>query len=162
MNILVFSDVHGRQQLLERILNHTPNVDGIISLGDTGVDLDYLRKRNIIHVKGNLAFDPGMMYDQEITINNRKLFITHGHKYDVHRTLGHLISRGLEKEYDIILYGHTHVLRKDYVEGMWIINPGSIHAPRGMYPPSYAILSIDDERIECTFKNAINDRILEV
>ncbi|QMS85677.1 metallophosphoesterase family protein [Candidatus Xianfuyuplasma coldseepsis] len=162
MNILVFSDVHGHQQLLDRILNRYTDIDYIISLGDFGLDQEYLLERNIIHVKGNIAFDPGIVDEQEITISNRKILLTHGHTYHVHRTLGHLISRGLEDNFDIVLYGHTHILRKDNVDGMWIINPGSIYAPRGKYPPSYGILTIDDNRMEWTFKDAMNDMMLEV
>lgn len=45
---------------------------------------------------------------------------------------------------DILLHGHTHVLRADEKEHILIWNPGSVSIPKEGNPPTYAILETDE------------------
>ena len=43
------------------------------------------------------------------------------------------------KEGDVLLHGHTHVLRAEEKDGIIILNPGSVSIPKEGNPPTYAI-----------------------
>ena len=47
------------------------------------------------------------------------------------------------KKGDILLHGHTHVPRTDYMDGHWILNPGSVSIPKGGSVQGYATLEDD-------------------
>ena len=45
-----------------------------------------------------------------------------------------------------MLYGHTHVARKDYMDGRYIINPGSV-ADGSMTDAGYLVLDLTEKGI---------------
>ena len=47
---------------------------------------------------------------------------------------------------DILLHGHTHVPRDEIIQGMRVLNPGTVSKPNHGVPPSYAWLTISPER----------------
>ena len=51
---------------------------------------------------------------------------------------------------DVLLHGHTHVLRAEEKDGLLILNPGSTSIPKEGNPPTYATLEDGLFRI-CTF-----------
>lgn len=162
MKIVVFSDAHGHRDMVDRVLAFNPNPDYIICLGDSEMEHDYFLSRRIIHVKGNYSRDPGFSYEQVLEVGVVTLFITHGHKYKVHHSLEYLIEHALNKSYDIVLYGHTHVLHTQKVDSTIFINPGSLSNPRSVYPPSYCILELNGGDCYVTFKNAMTNETIEV
>lgn len=162
MKAIVFSDVHGRKEIVERIIEFNPDADYIISLGDSELEQDYFLNRDIVHVKGNYPRDPGFVYETDLDIEDLTLFITHGHKFKVHRSLEKLIKHGVANGYDIVLFGHTHIIEKQKFGSTWIINPGSCSSPRNHFPPSYCILEIQGKDVQFTFKEVLTNRTLEV
>ena len=50
---------------------------------------------------------------------------------------------------DIVLYGHTHESKIDYINGIWYINPGSPSMPRDGFS-SYATIEINREVVTPT------------
>ena len=40
---------------------------------------------------------------------------------------------------DILIHGHTHVLRAEQKEGYILLNPGSVSIPKEGNPPTYGI-----------------------
>ncbi len=161
MKVIVFSDAHGSRILIERILNFNPNADYFISLGDSELPLDFLMDLDIIAIKGNYPRDAGLDYDTILTIAGKKLYLTHGHKYGVHKSLMKLLKYVLSQDFDIVLYGHTHIARVDKINNMLIMNPGSIRNPRSKTPPSYLILNITEDSIEYTFKEVETNMTIE-
>ncbi len=47
---------------------------------------------------------------------------------------------------DIVLFGHTHVAKTEYAEGVYFVNPGSPSCPREGRP-SYAVIDIEENGI---------------
>ena len=43
-------------------------------------------------------------------------------------------------EGDILIHGHTHVLKAEQMEGYILLNPGSVSIPKEGNPPTYAML----------------------
>ena len=165
MKYMIISDIHGGIYDLNTVLDIYCNekCDKLIVLGDLfnyGIDLNRkdiinrlnFMKENIIYVKGNcdsntddLLFETPFM--KEININDKKVLLTHGHLYSNEYLLG--------SNYDIIIYGHTHVAEIRVEKDKLFINPGSISKPR-KGEKSFAI--IDEENI--TIRN-LNNKIIE-
>jgi len=150
MRIGVISDTHMVISSIERLEKEIKGVDILIHLGDNVEDIATIKKYykgEIINVKGNCDFSEGVPSDRLIEVCGKKIFLTHGHRYGVKENLSRLRYKALETGADIVLYGHTHIAKIDFEEGIWYINPGSASLPRDG-DRSYVIISINEEKIE--------------
>jgi predicted phosphodiesterase len=55
-----------------------------------------------------------------------KLLLTHGHKFGVKNDLTDLAFECKYQNVQYGFYGHTHIAKVDEIEGVTLINPGSI------------------------------------
>ncbi|MCD8125753.1 MAG: metallophosphoesterase [Lachnospiraceae bacterium] len=147
MKILVVSDTHGRLEHFRAVLKRVAPVDRILHLGDVEGDEDFLRGTvgcPITFVAGNcdrLSREP---WERAVELGGRRIFMTHGHRYDVHRGLARLNLAAEEAQADVVLYGHTHIPDLSYIGERAFLNPGSLSLPRQEgHRPSFAILEID-------------------
>lgn len=134
MLIAVISDTHHSKSSILKIKNEIKkrNVDVIIHLGDNADDANEIKDGlncECYVVSGNcdLCDFPDELL---ISLENKKIFMTHGHKYGVKFSLSNIFYRGRELDADIVLFGHTHVKLNFKEEGMWVINPGSPSLPK--------------------------------
>jgi len=163
MKLVIFSDVHGRKILLERILRFNPDADNVISLGDSELTLDYLSDLDIISVKGNYPRDPGLAYEHFMTLNGKKFMLTHGHKYSVQRGLKKLANKAMKDGIDVVLYGHTHIAQALYVNDTLLLNPGSVYSSRNNVYPSYCIMYVSDQgKITYEFRESETNMVIEI
>lgn len=163
MKLVIFSDVHGRKTLLERIMRFNPDADNFLSLGDTEMTLDYLLDLDIIGVKGNYPRDPGLSYEHFMTFHGKKFMLTHGHKYGVQRSLAKLAKKAFKEDVDVVLYGHTHVAQALYCDKVLMLNPGSVYRPRNHLNPSYCIMYITkDGKITYEYRDSETNMVVEV
>lgn len=130
MRILVFSDSHGSDyRMRDAIMNH-PEADMIIHLGDGERDVeavsDVIGSRKVVQVCGNCDFYSQLPANEIISVNGTKIFCSHGHTELVKHGTGAFISKAKNIGARIALYGHTHQSVTDYVDGLYIMNPGSI------------------------------------
>lgn len=150
MQIVIVSDTHGMYQPIIEKLNTLKRIDLLIHLGDYVQDGERIAEElgvESIIVRGN--GDPGSNYkDEEIlTIEDTRIFITHGHKYDIKYNLNRLYYRGLELEADIVLFGHTHIPLIQEEGDILLFNPGSPVLPRGIKRQNtFGILELDDNK----------------
>lgn len=150
MNILVFADSHGRNiAMVAAIEREKP--DAVIHLGDYTEDARELERifplLPIYRVRGNNDYDPEIALSAVITPDNVPIYITHGHKERVSMSGCGILPRvAVEEGCALALFGHTHRMMLDRVNGVTICNPGSISLPRGG-PASYARLTIENSRL---------------
>ena len=161
MKIVAFSDAHGEKGLINRIMNYNPDADYVISLGDSEVDYAFLQELDIVAIKGNYPRDPGFAYEGVLEVEGKKIYLTHGHKYGVHRKLTKLSSHALKNEYDLVLYGHTHIAKIDHIGSCILANPGSVKSPRNSIPPSYMIITIENGTFHFTFKESYTNELIK-
>ncbi len=143
MTILVLSDTHGDLRNALRIAS-SYKYDLILHLGDFYADAMEISKRTgikTVGVAGNCDFTTKHL-EEELELNGLKVKMVHGHKHHVKDTDYYLKEMIDCEGFDIVLYGHTHVLDETPYKGGLILNPGSISLPRDG-APSYAILEID-------------------
>ncbi|MGP6146271.1 YfcE family phosphodiesterase [Jeotgalibaca sp. A122] len=149
MRILVVSDSHGNKQILNELAEkYGDEVDAFVHCGDSELPSDDLIWEMMDTVRGNCDYDGG--YD-ELFIS-RKLSqhyaIVHGHRHDVKWSLEPLKDLARKAEVPIVFYGHSHILKFDYKDGIYFINPGSIQSPRGdLRERTYCILSVESNRL---------------
>ena len=98
-------------------------------------------KNEICAVRGNceaevdqMVLDFPVMADYCILIEgSHTIYATHGHVYN-ENNLPPL------KNGDVLIHGHTHVLRAEEKENYILLNPGSVSIPKEGNPPTYGIL----------------------
>ena len=146
MKILIFSDSHGRGDLLLRAVEREePRL--CFFLGDGERDLDTLRERYphlpVQAVRGNCDLRSSLPLSLTCVVGGLRIFAAHGHKYDVKHDpkLWELRQAAEEEGATLALFGHTHEPCCRVREDMTLCNPGSIGAGR---PPSYAVLTLEN------------------
>ena len=83
---------------------------------------------------GDLLYHGPVMADYCIlAINGLTFYATHGHVYNENNLPPF-------HEGDILIHGHTHVLKAEQKEGYILLNPGSVSIPKEGNPPTYAVL----------------------
>ncbi|MDP4178115.1 MAG: metallophosphoesterase [Bacillota bacterium] len=145
----VVSDTHRYKFAISKVINKVKNADILIHLGDNIDDAASLSSEfsgKIISVRGNCDFSNKIESECTEIIEGKTFFITHGHKYDVKYSIDTILDKGKSINADIVLYGHTHISQIEYIDGIWIVNPGSPSLPRDGFP-SIATIEIDGGKI---------------
>jgi putative phosphoesterase len=149
MKYLVLSDTHGRVDSSMKIYKkHDAEapLDGIIHLGDFTSDAKTLSDRtgvNVISVPGNMD---GCFSNSDYKVLDTEfgpILLIHGHMQAVKLTLQKLLYRTEELGCKAVLFGHTHKPMMEYVNGIFLLNPGSVTRPLNG-KGSYALLNTDD------------------
>ena len=153
MKTLVFSDSHGRiSPMRSAILAERPRQ--IIHVGDNEADADVLRQEfpdiSVAGVPGNCDLYWGRDRYKLIELAGHRLFLTHGHHYGVKLGLESLICSGSASGADIVLFGHTHTPHAERVNGVLILNPGSV----GPGSRTYAVLTFEGGKVEYEIRDA--------
>lgn len=130
MRLLVVSDSHKYTNNLLRAIEEQPSARYVIFLGDGERDIETAKQlypqKQFIMVRGNCDFG-SLLNDREfVIIGGKRIYCTHGHVEGVKHGTGNLISCARQEKADIVLYGHTHQAVTDYVDGMYVMNPGSV------------------------------------
>lgn len=157
MKIAVVSDTHGSLDKVFKALKIIDDLELIIHLGDHVKDAKKIRDKmgvETIYVRGNCDyFDSDTEEDKVIVVGGKKIFITHGHKYDVKSGINKIFYRGKELNADVILFGHSHISMILEYEEILILNPGSPETPRSGSVGSLGIIDILDGKIKGQIKS---------
>lgn len=150
--IVVFSDLHGREDRARALVARHPDADAYLFLGDGLRDLP--ETAGIAAVRGNCDFYAGDVPNERLLrFGEYTVMMMHGHTHSVKSGTERAIRYAAERGANILLYGHTHLPEERYLpegyelEGyrlpgaMWIMNPGSLGEPRDG-KPSYGLLQI--------------------
>lgn len=147
MKILVVSDSHGFEGNLRKVIERVEPIDMLIHLGDFESGEDRIKKMvncEVHMVPGNNDYAPHLDRDKVVSIAGHRIFLTHGHKYGVYYGLYGLYDKAKENNCDVVLYGHTHIPKINYMDDITFVNPGSISLPRQNYTqPTFLIMEID-------------------
>lgn len=145
MRILVVSDTHGDMHSLKRAIAAQPTAEVIIHCGDGARQYqelkDTIRDKMVVGVRGNCDWGSTLPGTETLRINGKTIFVTHGHLYNAKFTFTQLVYAAQEQKADILLFGHTHQAMTDYVDGLYMMNPGSCCG----YGASYGFIDITDK-----------------
>ena len=149
MKILVGSDTHRKDDNLKLVLSEECPLDMLIHLGDAEGSEHFIPdwvnpECRMEMVLGNNDFFSRLDREREIDIAGHKAFITHGHYYGVSMGPEGLVDEAKSRGCDIAMYGHTHRPFLDVIDGVTVLNPGSLSYPRQEgRRPSYMIIHVD-------------------
>lgn len=150
MKFLVFSDTHGDIETAKEVYGRHRDVTRILHLGDyerDGYRLEQELAVPVITVKGNMD---GSYSTQDYKIHPTEggsLYLTHGHMEGVKYGMEPLLYKASALGCKAIVFGHTHMPVYREMEGILLLNPGSLTHPRGGRNGSYAILEASQEGI---------------
>ena len=149
MQILVISDLHRRRSYFEKVLEKYPNINTVFFLGD-GVDAaeeisSFYPQKNFHLLAGNCDFLSRYPSSGFFNLNGVKILATHGHTYGVKGGTERLFTVAKNEGVSLALYGHTHVQREEYRDGVHIVCPGALdnYAEK----PGYAIIDVTEKGI---------------
>lgn len=152
MKILVASDNHGEDTVLEDLINIYEDIDLWLHCGDSEFSENHPVWKTYQTVRGNMDFEitfPEIVTDQ---LGDTTVMVLHGHKHRVKYTLDLMEEAATENKAEIVFYGHSHVAKVDKQNNIYFINPGSISQPRGdLNIGSYAIYEKAGEEASITF-----------
>ncbi len=130
----VLSDSHRNAHMIMRTMDTLGEMDYWFHLGDGVKDLEIIETLYEVPcygVRGNCDFSDQYPDKHEIEIDGLKIFLTHGHFYNVRNTKREIEKLAKDNDYDIVLFGHTHIPEL-YASGKRVyMNPGSITYPKG-------------------------------
>ena len=160
MKLFIASDIHGSAFYCRKLLDtyEKEGAQRMILLGDilyhgprNDLPKEYApkevirmlneKKHEIYAVRGNCEAEVDQMVLEFPVLadymllfaGDRAVYATHGHVYNEE----HLPPM---KPGDVLLHGHTHVLRAEKKGDIIILNPGSVSIPKEGNPPTYAVL----------------------
>lgn len=146
--MIVLSDSHGNAKGIEKLNSLFAENNYIVHLGDGEGDMRKVRSEypdKTYVCRGNCDFFSPIPEDGEIEVENVKIYYCHGHRYGVKSQLTRLAEEAKRRDCDIALYGHTHNARIDEINGVTLINPGSLRRAVGE-GGSYCYLVINKDK----------------
>ncbi len=126
-------------------------------LGDGERDLQLVQERFpelAIHaVRGNCDLRSALPSFLVCMVGGKRFFLTHGHLYHVKHDpeLSDLSRAAKENTADIVLFGHTHIPYIQSLDGICIMNPGSIGS---FSEASYGVIEISSEEFQYKIEKA--------
>ncbi len=132
--ILVVSDSHGNLKNIEKLQPLVAENDMFVHLGDGAGDIRDITREypdKVYQCAGNCDFFSPLPTEDVIEVERLRIFICHGHKFRVKSTLTELVAETKRRNCDIALYGHTHIAKITQINGVTLINPGSLRYPLG-------------------------------
>ena len=151
MQLLIMSDTHGDKSIISKVKAFYPNADLCIHCGDSELAYGDEVLADFYYVRGNC--DPYAQFAEEqiVQADDRVIYVTHGHLYNVKSTLMPLSYRAQEVKANIVCFGHTHLLGAEKIGDTLFLNPGSLAAPRGRKEKSFIVVEIigNDVLVNC-------------
>ena len=150
MRAVVISDSHKRSDIIEKILYDQPNAQAVFFLGDCASDIEDLQyifpDKKFYILSGNCDYFSAFPSTAVATVGGKKIFYTHGHTLSVKYGVERLIESAKQNGCEIALYGHTHISKILYENGVYVVNPGSCSCGRDFHE-SYAVIDIEKNGI---------------
>jgi hypothetical protein len=147
MRILIVSDTHRRNDSYLEVVEKWKPLDMVIHCGDVEGSEDLIVEAAgcpVEMVQGNNDFFSDLPKEKEFTIGKYKVLLTHGHQYYVSGRHDFLVREAAARQFDIVMYGHTHRPEICKEKGVIVINPGSLTYPRQEgRRASYIIMEMD-------------------
>lgn len=97
--------------------------------------------------KGSVIFP----LSQTICVNNKNIFISHGHYQTVDFGRTNLANRAMQENCQIAFYGHTHIANEEMIDDVKVVNPGSCSRPRGGQSAGFAICTVEKDFLDVAF-----------
>ncbi|MEG1687169.1 MAG: YfcE family phosphodiesterase [Angelakisella sp.] len=151
MRIVVMSDSHGNYNRVKEVVEQQMETahtfihlgDGLEEFEDVHHLYPYL---HFVAVKGNNDWGSTELKVRTLVCGDKNLLLCHGDLYNVKYSLELLRRTAIDAKADVALYGHTHRAQSDYLDGLYLVNPGCLCGSYGG-KSSYLLLDITPQGI---------------
>lgn len=152
MRIVVVSDSHGDRYGMFEALEKEPTAEYVYFLGDgyrefEDLECAYEGRLGFVKVRGNCDLGCNFAARDIRTVNNCKIYATHGYMERVKYGIYELEHEARRENCNLVLFGHTHEKLNTYRDGILFFNPGSLR------DGFYGVVDITDKGIICINKN---------
>ena len=147
--LIAVSDSHGNGKAIEKLIPLIKENHYFVHLGDGLSDLRAVLDaypKKVYFCKGNCDFYTGVEDEGILEVEDVKIFYCHGHRYGVKGGLSALAVRAKSLGCKLALYGHTHMAGVTEIDGVTLVNPGSLKYAYGE-GGSYAYIVVNGEKI---------------
>lgn len=150
MKVVVVSDSHGKNSRLDQVLMLEPDADYYFHCGDIETSEDeYPMYRTVMGNNDYFCSYPDKLM---FTIEGHKVLLMHGNQFPYMRRIERMAAYAKQEECDIFCFGHTHVAHLEQIDGVLLLNPGSLWRSRDGRGPSYAVIEITQQNIQAQIK----------
>jgi len=150
--IVVMSDNHGLDEMLNVVKNLEPHADYYIHCGDSEASHKELLS-GYICVKGNNDWYLDLPQEAILQVEDVPVLIVHGHRFGYFNRELAMKDALIRHECRLLLCGHTHMPMYIQDGPYTFINPGSTTLPRGGSQKCYAVVTVQGhEVVDCEFK----------
>lgn len=147
MKVLIVSDTHRVNENYFRAVDKEKPFDLVIHCGDAeGAEYSLMSyaETDFEVVGGNNDFFTSLPKERVLNIRGNRIFVTHGHFYQVNAGVERLAEEAAERGCSMAFFGHTHIPFMSEVNGVLLVNPGSLTYPRQFgRVPTYMVMEID-------------------
>lgn len=149
MKILVFSDSHGRRDLIDKALRAHPDTDVLIHAGDGYDDVFPSDAPVVVRVPGNCDRSADAQDHIIFEAEGVRFLVTHGNLQKVSYGLTKLAALCRSMNCGIAVFGHTHHAVCTMINGVMLLNPGTANRSRSRdHYISYAEIRIENGKTE--------------
>jgi len=172
--LLVLSDIHGSIGKLKQVFTwaqdcnaHETPIRDVVFLGD-GINELYRAAEetgfycNLALVRGNNDYDYETQEADVFHFDEHSFFLCHGHRYALYNGYNALINAARLARAGTALFGHTHVPYKNTLNGITLINPGSIGNPRSRTGSTFAVIEFETGKPFNTRFYGVSETIREI
>lgn len=158
MRIVVVSDTHrdfnGLYDLVEK---QKAGTDLFLHLGDGEREVEDLLALMpglpLRFVRGNCDLASLSPETDLVQAEKVRILMTHGHLYGVKYSLKKLADEARALHASVALFGHTHCPCYHFEDGLHILNPGSLSAPRGS-ERGFGVIEVHGSQVLCSLAQA--------
>ncbi|HCK87986.1 MAG TPA: YfcE family phosphodiesterase [Erysipelotrichaceae bacterium] len=154
--IVLVSDNHGDSECLNYLKQTYSDYDLFVHCGDSEMEPEQMN--GFICVKGNNDF---LYYNavpdhQILHVRGHTIYVCHGHMdFLSYFHYEPMVQRAKAYGADIIFFGHVHTYDDEVIDGVRLLNPGSIRHNRDGSRASYMLVEISEEEITVTKKEYV-------
>ena len=148
-SFLILSDTHGNTKETQKLFPLFKENDFVLHLGDGAGEARMIMREypeKLYACAGNCDFSSPFPLEGVLEVERVRVFYCHGHLYQAKTTLERLVAEAKRRDCQLVLYGHTHEARIDEIEGITLVNPGTMRYPLHQ-GGSYCYLALHGEKI---------------
>ena len=146
----VISDTHGDRRAIEKAVKRVGAVELWLHAGDLSQDSRLLAELTglpVVAVSGNCDGRVDAKPDEFVDFADWRIWLTHGHRYHVRDGRNDLLFWARHFAVQAVIYGHTHIPDTHWEQDLLIFNLGSASRPRGGFPASCGLITIEDTKL---------------
>lgn len=150
MKLVVVSDSHGLKQPLAYLRNTYPDADCMIHCGDICLPKEFAK--GFIVVAGNCDNPSWYPNGDIIELEGHRILIMHGHVVfsSSHPNIEAVARVAKRNDCDIAFFGHSHIYCDEIIDGIHVMNPGSISSNRDGTHPCFMLVDLQKDSVQAT------------